>query len=116
MKKKIKKSLYQIYHHLPIVRKLEVEAVFIILMILIGMYAFHKIEGWRYLDALYFTTTTLATVGYGDFHPLTDYGKILTIAYELVGIPFFLYTGALLVERRIVEQQELRKEWKKGNM
>jgi len=110
MKKRIKRSLYQIYHNLPVVRKLEVEAVFILLIIAIGGLGFHMIEGWRILDAVYFTTTTLATVGYGDFHPVTDLGKMFTIVYELIGIPMFLYTGSLLVERRVLERQAIRQK------
>ena len=62
MKKKLKKSIYQIYHSLPTIQKLEVEAIFIVVMIICGAIIFHRVEGWRTLDAVYFTTTTLATV------------------------------------------------------
>src|ERR1700730_5134336 len=30
----------------------------------------------RFLDLLYFSIETLATVGYGDMHPQTDYGHL----------------------------------------
>lgn len=103
MKQRITDSLYRIYHHLPVVRKLELEAVFILFIITIGAIAFHRVEHWRFLDAIYFVTTTLATVGYGDIVPKTDTGKMITIVYELIGIPIFLYTASLLVERSIQE-------------
>jgi len=36
------------------------------------------------LDGLYFTTTTLATIGYGDLTPSTPVGKIIVIIEQLV--------------------------------
>ena len=55
--------------------------VFVIIMLLLfgGATIYHYIEGWRFLDALYFTSYTLTTVGYGDITPKTDIGKIFTI-------------------------------------
>jgi hypothetical protein len=61
-RKAIKKSLYQIYHRLPIVQKLEVEAGLVVFLVLLGAWLFHIIEGWRYLDAVYFTSSTITTV------------------------------------------------------
>ena len=57
-----------------------------------GMFA--GIEGWRYVDGLYFATVTLTTVGYGDLNPLTGIGRFLAIVYCLVG--FTLVLGMLL--------------------
>jgi voltage-gated potassium channel len=65
-----------------------------------GMFFYHHVEGWRYLDAIYFCSTTLAAVGYGDFHPLTDAGKVFTIFYQFIGIPFFVYTTSLFIDRK----------------
>lgn len=47
-------------------------------------------EGWRFLDALYFSTITLTTIGYGDFTPQTDLGKIFTIVYIGLGVGLIL--------------------------
>jgi voltage-gated potassium channel len=43
-----------------------------------------------FLDALYFTVTTLTTTGYGDITIVGDTGKILVIFTMLVGIGLFL--------------------------
>jgi hypothetical protein len=44
------------------------------------------VEGWDPLDSLYFSVISLATVGYGDFTPTTDIGKIFTIFFVLAGV------------------------------
>ena len=100
-KKFIKYSILQGYHHLPALIKLEIEIFAITLMIISGSIIFHFIEGWSYLDSAYFATMTLATVGFGDFVPHTNIGKIFTMGYALLGIPLFLYAASLLTERRI---------------
>ncbi len=45
----------------------------------VGTTFYHFVEGWRWLDSLYFCVITLATVGYGDFSPRTDLGKVFTM-------------------------------------
>lgn len=53
--------------------------------------AFYSIvEGLRFVDALYFSVITLTTVGYGDFAPETDVGKLFTAVYVFVGIGILL--------------------------
>jgi hypothetical protein len=51
-----------------------------------GTIAFHLVEGWDWLDSLYFCVITMATVGYGDFHPVTPLGKILAMLFIVVGL------------------------------
>ncbi len=99
-KKFIKKSLSQVYSGLTLGQKLEVEIAIVIIILIWGMFFYHHVEGWRYLDAIYFCSTTLAAVGYGDFLPRTDLGKIFTIFYQFIGIPFFVYTTSLFINRR----------------
>ena len=99
-KKFITESLRQIYSGLTLGQKLEIEVLVVIVILLIGMIFYHFIEGWRYLDAAYFSSTTLAAVGYGDFSPKTDLGKIFTIFYQFIGIPFFVYTTSLFIDKK----------------
>lgn len=53
-----------------------------------GFYAL--VEGLRPVDAFYFSVVTLTTVGYGDFAPETDVGKLFTAVYVLVGVGILL--------------------------
>lgn len=55
-------------------------------ILLIGSVVYHLIEGWTWIDSIYFSVITLTTVGYGDFSPQTDFGKIFTIFYVITGI------------------------------
>lgn len=42
---------------------------------------FILIEGQRWIDGLYWSVVTSVTVGYGDFSPKTDFGKLAAIAF-----------------------------------
>ena len=58
--------------------------------IISGTAFYSLVEGLRLVDALYFSVVTLTTVGYGDFAPETDVGKLFTAVYALVGIGILL--------------------------
>lgn len=70
--------------------------------LLIGTLFYHWIEGWNYLDALYFCVVSLGTVGYGDLTPSTPAAKLFTIVYLINGIIILL---ALFDRIRIVRSQ-----------
>ena len=53
---------------------------------LIGTSWYSLVEGWSWEDAAYMTVITLATVGYGETHPLGSRGRLFTIALILLGV------------------------------
>lgn len=55
-------------------------------------------EGWGWLDSVYFSVITIATVGYGDFSPKTDLGKLFTIFYVLTGLGLFVATATSIAD------------------
>lgn len=67
--------------------------------LLVGMLVYHWLEGWSWLDALYFSVVTLATVGYGDLVPTTPIAKLFTIFYVINGVSILV---ALLDRLRAV--------------
>ncbi len=58
--------------------------------IVVGAIAFHMVEGWSFLNAMYFMVITMTTIGYGDLTPTLPWGKILTIFFGLNGIVVLL--------------------------
>lgn len=72
--------------------------------LLVGTLVYHWLEGWSYLDALYFCVISLATVGYGDLTPTTPLAKAFTIVYVINGIVILL---ALFDRIRTVRAQRM---------
>ncbi len=60
------------------------------LILALGTVVYHFLEGWTWVDSLYFSVITLTTIGYGDFSPQTDAGKLFTICYIIIGLGMIL--------------------------
>ena len=73
--------------------------------VVIGTILYRWLEGWEWLDSLYFVIITLTTIGFGDFTPTQPITKVLTIFYGLNGIAILLM---LLDEMRRIRQKRLR--------
>jgi voltage-gated potassium channel len=66
--------------------ELQRAAIALSLLFLVGTSWYHLVERWTWLDALYMTVITLATVGFGETHPLGERGRIFTIVLILMGV------------------------------
>lgn len=51
-----------------------------------GTLIFWWIEDWNLVESLYFCVVSSTTVGYGDFTPSTDAGRIITIFYLIMSV------------------------------
>jgi len=56
---------------------------------MLGSLAFSLIEGWDFLDGVYFTWASLTTVGFGDLHPNTTAGSELWLVYTYIAVCMF---------------------------
>lgn len=83
-------------------------AVLAVVILIVGATVYRHLLQLSWVDAFYFCTTTLATVGYGDITPKTDASKIFTIFYIFIGIGIFASFASLLV-RNAGLRRELRR-------
>ncbi|AXG74685.1 two pore domain potassium channel family protein [Flavobacterium arcticum] len=81
------------------------------IVLFIGTIAYHFIEGWSYIDSLYFSVVTLTTIGFGDFAPQTDSGKLFTVFYIVMGIGVIL-TFINTLQNHYNESRESKKKKK----
>ncbi len=82
-------------------KKLLVPVIAIFLLMIISAHLYSKIEGWTLLDALYFETTTMLTIGYGDIVPKTEWGKIITILFSWIWISIGVYGLTIISTFRV---------------
>jgi len=80
--------------------------VWLTFLLLVGAVFYHQVEGWGWLDSLYFCIITLSTVGYGDLSPTMTSSKIFTMVYIFFGMSIFVSFASMLVQ----EQSERRKK------
>lgn len=67
-------------------------------VLIAGTVGFMFAERLSFIDAVYFTIVTIATVGYGDISPVTPIGKALTVALIVTGVGTFVSTLATATE------------------
>jgi len=91
----------------------EFKALFKLLLIvlIIGVFFYTQVEGWSYIDAMYFAVITMSTIGYGDLTPETTFGKVFTMFYALVNVGIFVSLAAkidaILLEKERQKTQKL---------
>ena len=82
------------------VRTLHLRAGIAVLVALVGIgeLGFRWFGDMGWIDALFMTVTTLATVGYGEVHPLGPGGRLFAVGFIVVGVGAALYTAGALAE------------------
>ena len=70
----------------------------------IGTVVFHHLEAWTWIQALYFSTTTLTTIGYGDLHPTTDVSRLIDVFYMIFGVVTVLSAFTIIGTTRLEER------------
>ena len=63
-----------------------------------------------FLDALYWSTTTLTTIGYGDIYPVSDAGKIITIISSILGVAIIALPTGVITAGYLDELRKYRKD------
>lgn len=91
--------------HLWLVEKGEIirsSANLFIFVFLASALVYEAQVGWNpdintFIDALYFTVTTLTTTGYGDVTLVGEFGRLISIAIMIVGISLFVKLAQSIV-------------------
>jgi len=73
--------------------------------------SYYRVEGlqgrqWTYVDSFYFSAMTLTTIGYGDLYPSTDFTKIVTVFYAMMGVALALYVLGLIARWYVGRSQQ----------
>jgi voltage-gated potassium channel len=75
--------------------------------IAVGTVAYVLLEHWSPVDSFYFCVVTLATIGYGDFHPTTELSRLFTVGYIVTGLGI---VAAFITELAKVREMPHRRE------
>lgn len=63
-----------------------------------------------FFDALYWATTTLTTVGYGDIYPATDLGRIISMISAILGVAIIALPSGVITASYLEELREAKNE------
>ena len=80
------------------VKDLKISLFILVVLVTAGTTGYMIIEDWRFLDALYMTVITLATVGFNEVHHLSDAGRVFTILLIVVGVSVLGYIVSKLAQ------------------
>lgn len=74
--------------------------------LLVGTIFYSLVEEWGEVDSLYFSVTTLTTVGFGDLAPATTAGKLFTLMYILSAVGILVAFLNFMAERAAERKSE----------
>jgi voltage-gated potassium channel len=91
-----------------------------VLLLLAGTVGYVFIEDWPFIDALYMTVITLATVGFNEVQELSTVGRIFTMGLIIVGVGFVFYLAGSIIQfmvegrvREILGRRKLENQLRK---
>jgi len=90
-----------------ILMRLRLAFLLLVIVFVCGISGYMVLEGWGFLDSLYMTVITIASVGYMEVNPLTPTGRLFTIFLIIFGMGILLFGistfTAFLVEGELGE-------------
>lgn len=91
-----------LYINLRYFKKLYIAIGLIISVLIIGIVGFIWIEDYTFIDSMFMTIITIATVGYREVKELDDAGKIFTSFLIIISISTFAYAISVIT-RYVIE-------------
>ncbi len=88
-------------------RNIVITAMLLVGLYIVSIFFYHKFEGWTYIDATYFITMTITTIGYGDLVPRTVEGKLFTIflAFGGISLAFLLIASIAAYREQAIDKR-----------
>lgn len=86
--------------------KLLMAFAMLVFVISLGTGGYMILEGWNFLDSLYMTVITLASVGFKEVHDLSERGVVFTIVLIVIGVGTVAYV--LSAAARVILEGELQ--------
>lgn len=99
--------------YLKIRRNFRILALIALSVLGFGATFYHFNMNLKWVDAFYFSTITLTTVGYGDIVPTNDTAKLFTIGYVIVGIGIIASFANLLLKNAVTKRQYKKEQREK---
>ena len=97
--------------------RLKISLFLLVGIIGFGTAGYTSIEGWSTFEAFYMTLITISSVGFGEIHPLSTTGRVLTCIIIVSGISVLTYSlgqvARIFVEgelRQILGRRKLEKQ------
>ena len=75
-------------------------------LILFATVVYRLLEGWSWVDSLYFSTVAVTTVGFGDLAPSTAGSKLFTVVYILAAVSVITTYLPLRLQYRVGRRYE----------
>ncbi|MBK9732892.1 MAG: NAD-binding protein [Chitinophagaceae bacterium] len=97
----------------PFFRIFEVFLVFVV-MVIFGTAGYMLIENYTWIEAVYMTVITIATVGFEEVHPLSPHGMIFTIILIMVTVIAISFSLAYIT--RYLLDGQFQRNYKLYNM
>lgn len=98
------KVLHKERHILFTVFLIAVAYIFITALIMFNLEESDMFE--NFFDALYWATTTLTTVGYGDIYPKTDLGRVISMFSAIFGVAVIALPSGVITASYLEELKE----------
>ena len=88
-------------------KRLLVASFLLLFIIVMGTVGYRLIEGWELINCFYATVTTISTVGYGDFAPVTREGRLFTVLLVVFGVGTMLYAVTMFAEMMVEDRLKI---------
>lgn len=81
-----------------VVRRMRAAITLVLFSIAVGTVGYVVIEDYPWFDAYYMSVITLASVGFGEVHPLSTYGRLFTSLLIVFNIGLFAYAISTITD------------------